>query len=214
MTPHNRREPRSKSAALYYRVSTSDQSTAMQEGDLRRFASARGFTVYDEYTDKAFSGATKNRPALDRLMDDAHKRRFDVVLVWRFDRFARSTTHLLSALNEFRHLSIDFISFNENMDTSSPMGEAMFTIVAAMAKLERDIIRERVTSGVRQAMKKRKSWGRRSLEETDPASCSKILELRRQGFGMAAIGKQVGVSSRTVWRFLRGVAATPKAGVT
>lgn len=71
----------------------------MQEGDLRRFAAARGFTVYDEYTDKAFSGATKNRPSLDRLMDDARKRRFDVVLVWRFDRFARSTTHLLSALN-------------------------------------------------------------------------------------------------------------------
>jgi DNA invertase Pin-like site-specific DNA recombinase len=177
MKPHDPRDPKSKRAALYYRVSTPDQSTAIQEGDLRRFAAARGCKVYDEYTDKAFSGATKNLPALDRLMDDARKRRFDVVLVWRFDRFARSTTHLLSALNEFRHLSIDFISFDENMDTSSPMGEAMFTIVADMAKLERDIIRERVTSGVRQAMKKRKSWGRTRIEESDPASCTKILEL-------------------------------------
>jgi DNA invertase Pin-like site-specific DNA recombinase len=182
----------------------------MQEGDLRRFAAARDFTVYDEYTDKAFSGATKNRPALDRLMDDARKRRFDVVLVWRFDRFARSTTHLLSALNEFRHLSIDFISFNENLDTSSPMGEAMFTIIAAMATLERDIIRERVTAGVRQAMKKRKSWGRRKIEETDPAVCARILELRQQGLGMGAIGKRVELSSRTVWRFLRGVEASTK----
>jgi len=110
---------------------------------------------------------------------------------------------LLSALNEFRHLSIDFISYNENMDTSSPMGEAMFTIVAAIAKLERDIIRERVAAGVRQAMKKRRSWGRRKIEETDPAVCTRMLELRRQGLGMAVISKQVGISSRTVWRFLR-----------
>lgn len=84
----------------------------------------------------------------------------------------------------------------------------MFTIVAAMATLERSIIRERVTAGVRQAMKKRKSWGRRSIEETDPAACTQILELRQQGLGMGAIGKRVGVSSRTVWRFLRGVEAT------
>jgi len=208
MKPQDSQDSRAKRAALYYRVSTADQSTAMQEGDLRRFAAARGFTIYEEYTDKAFSGATKNRPALDRLMGDARKRRFDVVLVWRFDRFARSTTHLLSALNEFRHLSIDFISFNENLDSSSPMGEAMFTIIAAMATLERSIIRERVTAGVRQAMKKRKSWGRRTIEETDPAVCTRILELRQQGLGMGAISKQVGLSSRTVWRFLRGVEAS------
>jgi len=179
----------------------------MQEGDLRRFAAVRGFTIYDEYKDTAISGATKSRPALDRPMDDARKRRFDVVLVWRFDRFARSTMHLLSALNEFRHLSIDFISYNENMDTSSPMGEAMFTVVAAMAKLERDIIRERVTAGVRQAMKKRRSWGRRKVEETDSTVCTQILDLRRQGLGMVAIGKRVGLSSRTVWRYLRGAEA-------
>jgi DNA invertase Pin-like site-specific DNA recombinase len=207
MKPLEQQDQRKKRAALYYRVSTSDQSTAMQEGDLKRFVEARGFTVYDEYKDMAFSGATKNRPALDRLMDDARKRRFDVVLVWRFDRFARSTTHLLSALSEFRHLSIDFVSYNENMDTSSPMGEAMFTVVAAMAKLERDIIRERVTAGVRQAMKKRMSWGRRKIEQTNPAVCTRILELRRQGLGMGAIGKHVALSSRTVWRFLRGVEA-------
>ncbi|HKC92860.1 MAG TPA: recombinase family protein [Nitrospira sp.] len=209
MKPHEQPDPRSKRAALYYRVSTSDQSTAMQEGDLRRFAEARGFTMYDEYRDTAFSGATKNRPALDRLMEDARKRRFDVVLVRRFDRFARSTTHLLSALNEFRRLSIDFISYNENMDTSSPMGEAMFTIVAAITKLERDIIRERVAAGVRQALKKRRSWGRRKIEETDPTVCTQILELRRQGLGMAAIGKQIRLSSRTVWRILRGAEASP-----
>jgi len=198
MKPHEQPVPRGKRAALYYQVSTSDQSTAMEEGGLRRFAKARGFTVYDEYKDAAISGATKSRPALDRLTDDARKRRFDVVLVWRFDRFARFTMHLLSALNEFRHLSIDLISYNENMDTSSPMGEAMFTVAAAIAKLERDIIRERVTAGVRQAMKKRRSWGRRRIEDTDPALCTQILDLRRQGLGLVAIGKRIGVSSRTV----------------
>lgn len=208
MKPHERPVPREKRAALYYPVPTSDQSTAMQQGDLRRFAEARGFTIYDEYKDRAISGATKGRPALDRLMKDARKRHFDLVLVWRFDRFARSTTHLLSALNEFRHLSIDFISYNENMDTSSPMGEAMFAIVAAIAKLERDIIRERVTAGVRQAMKKRRSWGRRKIEDTDPTVCTQILDLRRQGLGMVAIGKRVGLSSRTVWRYLRGMEAS------
>ncbi len=194
-----------KRAALYLRVSTADQCTAMQQQDLQRYAEARGFTIYHEYTDAAVSGATKKRPALDRLMEDARKKRFDVVLVWRFDRFARSTKHLLDALEEFRHLGIDFISYNENMDTSSPMGEAMFTIVAAIAKLERDIIRERVTAGVRRAMKTRASWGRRKIEHTDPAICTRMLELRRQGIGMAAIARQVGVSSRTVWRFLQGV---------
>ncbi len=207
MKPHEQQDQRKKRAALYYRVSTSDQSTAMQEGDLRRFAEARGFTVVQEYTDSAISGATRRRPALDQLMEDARKKRFGVVLVWRFDRFARSTKHLLDALEEFRHLGIDFISYNENMDTSSPMGAAMFTILAAIAQLERDIIRERVTAGVRQAMKKRASWGRRKIEQTDPAVCTRILELRQQGLGMGAIGKRVGLSSRTVWRFLRGVEA-------
>jgi len=208
MKPDEQLVPGGKRAALYYRVSTSDQSTAQQERDLRRFARARGFTIYNEYRDTAFSGAAKSRPASDRLMEDARKRRFDVVLVWRFDRFARSTTHLLSALNGFRHLPIDFISYNENMDASSPMGEAMFTIVTAIAKLERDIIRERVAAGVRQAMKERRSCCRREIKETDPAICRQIRELRQQGFGMAAIGKCVELSSRTVWRFLCGAEAS------
>ena len=155
-------------AALYYRVSTFDQSTAMQEADLRRYAEARGFSVFKEYADLAVSGGKERRPSLDRLMDDARKRHFDIVIVWRFDRFARSTIHLLTALKEFRRLGIGFISYNDNMDTSTPMGEAMFTIVAAISKLEKSIIRERVTAGVRKAMKTREkagiSWGRTKVE--------------------------------------------------
>jgi DNA invertase Pin-like site-specific DNA recombinase len=192
-----------KRAALYYRVSTADQSTGMQQADLRRYAQARGFTIYQEYNDSGISGATKRRAALDRLMEDARKKRFDVVLVWRFDRFARSTKHLLDALEEFRNYGIDFISYNESIDTSSPAGEAMFTILAAVAKLERDIIRERVTAGVRRAMKTRETWGRRKVEHTDPKKAQLITRLRREGLSYHAIAEKVELSSRTVWRFLQ-----------
>jgi DNA invertase Pin-like site-specific DNA recombinase len=200
---NKRAEAQLRRAALYYRVSTADQSTGMQQADLRRYAEARGFTIYQEYNDSGVSGATKRRPALDRLMEDARKKRFDVVLVWRFDRFARSTKHLLEALEEFRHYGIDFISYNENIDTSSPAGEAMFTILAAVAKLERDIIRERVTAGVRRAMKTRETWGRRKVEQTDPKKAQLITRLRREGLSYHAIAKKVDLSSRTVWRFLQ-----------
>ena len=135
-------EKRRKKVALYYRVSTADQSITMQQADLRRYAKARGLTIYKEYSDEGVSGTKAKRHSLDRLMDDARKRHFDVVGVWRFDRFARSTKHLVTALEEFQHLSIDFISYSENIDTSSPMGKAMFTVVAAIAELEHSIIKE------------------------------------------------------------------------
>src|ERR1019366_174828 len=135
-------------AAIYARVSTTEQSTELQLRDLRHYATARGI-VANEYVDTGFSGAKQSRPALDRLMEDGRKRRFDCVLVWRFDRFARSTKHLLLALEEFRSLGIQFISYQENIDTTSPLGQALFTIVSAVAQLERDLIRERVRAGLR-----------------------------------------------------------------
>ena len=192
-----------KRVALYYRVSTADQSITMQQADLRRYAKARGLTLYKEYSDEGVSGTKAKRPALDRLMDDARKRRFDVVGVWRFDRFARSTKHLVTALEEFQHLSIDFISYSENIDTASPMGKAMFTIVAAIAELEHSIIKERVTAGVRQAITKRKSWGRRPVEAVDPTISTTVLRLKRQGLGCHRIGHKLGLSSRTVWKVLQ-----------
>ena len=175
----------------------------MQRSDLRKYAKARGFTVYKEYCDEGVSGAKVKRPGLDRLMDDARKRRFDVVAVWRFDRFARSSTHLALALDEFRHLSIDFVSFNENVDTSSPMGKVMYTLIAAMAEFERAIIKERVTAGVRQAIKRRKSWGRVPVEQADPTITTTIRKLQREGLGCHRIGAKLGLSSRTVWKVLQ-----------
>lgn len=170
-----------KTVALYARVSTSDQSTTMQLTALRQFAEARGWTIAGEFVDEAISGATKKRPALDTLMDGARKRQFDAVAVWRFDRFARSTKHLLEALDEFRHLGIDFVSFSENMDTSSPLGEAIFTIVAAVAQLERDIIRERVKAGVARVRPTRQYWGRMPVEMQYPKIGLDVERLRKEG---------------------------------
>src|SRR4051794_7610907 len=113
--------------AIYARVSTSDQTTDLQLDSIREFSKARGFTIIGEYVDEGVSGATESRPALNKLMEDARKRKFDAVLVWKFDRFARSTRHLLSALDQFRCLGIEFLSYSENLDTSSAMGKAVFT---------------------------------------------------------------------------------------
>jgi DNA invertase Pin-like site-specific DNA recombinase len=146
--------------ALYIRVSTQDQSVDMQVSDLRRYCEQRGFDIYKEYSDQGISGTKDRRPALDELMDDARKRKFDAVLCWRFDRFARSTKHLITALEEFRHLGIDFISYQENIDTSSPLGKAIFTIVSAIAELERNIIVDRVRAGIRRAKENGKRMGR------------------------------------------------------
>ncbi len=121
-----------KRVAVYVRVSTKDQSVDMQLNDLDRYSKEREFTVFKTYKDNGFSGSQESRPALSELMNDAKKRKFDIVLVWRFDRFARSTKHLVNALYDFRNLGIDFISYQENIDTSSPLGEAIFTIISAM----------------------------------------------------------------------------------
>jgi DNA invertase Pin-like site-specific DNA recombinase len=127
---------------------------------LREYASHRGFTVIDTYIDVGISGSRDRRPHLDRLMDDARRRRFDLLLVWRFDRFARSVRHLILALEELNGLGIDFVSMNEAVDTSTPMGRMIFTILGAVAELERSLIRERVQAGVDRAKRQGKKLGR------------------------------------------------------
>jgi len=197
---------------IYERISTVDQSVGMQDADLRRYCEQRGLEVYNVYVDKGISGTKDRRPALDQLMNDARKRKFDVVLVWRFDRFARSTKHLITALEEFRHCGIEFISYQENIDTSSPMGKAMFTIVAAVAELERGIIAERVTAGLRNAKAKGVQLGRKFTEQTSPETVAKVHALRKEGMGMCRIATHVGLSSRTVWKVLQEPSRRPPAG--
>jgi hypothetical protein len=138
-------------AAIYARVSTTGngQSPEMQLRDFAEYAKRRGWTVVGEYVDVGISGAKDKRPELDRLMADAHKRRFDVIVVWRFDRFARSVSHLLRALETFQALGIEFVSLSEHMDTSTPTGKMVFTVLGAVAELERSLIVERVRAGMR-----------------------------------------------------------------
>jgi DNA invertase Pin-like site-specific DNA recombinase len=179
---------------IYARVSTKDQSCDLQLRDLRAYCAARGFDLIREYVDVGQSGAKDSRPELDKLMGDARKRQFDAVVVWRFDRFARSTRHLLMALEEFRSLGIQFISFQENVDTTTPMGRAMFVIVSVVAELERNLTRERVAAGIRNARANGKTLGR-------PKSTvvrERILELKAQGQSLRQIAANLGVGYGTV----------------
>jgi DNA invertase Pin-like site-specific DNA recombinase len=185
---------------IYARVSTKDQSCELQLRDLRTYCAARGFEAVREYVDVGQSGAKDSRPELNVLMGDARKRQFDAIVVWRFDRFARSTKHLLLALEEFRSLGIQFISYQENMDTSSPLGQALFTIVSAVAQLERDLIRERVTAGIRNARANGKKLGR-PMRAVDR---DRILQMRAEGQSLEQIAENLGVGYGTVRERLKG----------
>ncbi len=187
-----------KRIAVYARVSTTDQSTENQLLDLRRYVRERGWNIYKEYVDEGISGTKDSRPALNELMNDAKKRRFDVVLVWRFDRFARSTKHLILALEEFRNLGIDFVSYQENIDTSSPLGSAIFTIISAVAQLERDIIAERVKAGLSRAKENGKRLGRPKTS----VDVEKLRHLRSEGLSLIVIARQVGISHTRVAQML------------
>jgi DNA invertase Pin-like site-specific DNA recombinase len=186
--------------AIYARVSTVNhgQDVSMQTRELRQFAEARGWNVAGEYIDAGVSGAKDSRPELNRLMADAHKRRFDVVCVWRFDRFARSVSHLLRALETFRALGIDFVSYSEQMDTSTPAGKMVFTVLGAVAELERSLIVERVRAGLRNARAKGKRLGRPRIG----IDAVKIGRLREQGRSIREIADELGYSRSLVHKTL------------
>jgi DNA invertase Pin-like site-specific DNA recombinase len=185
---------------IYARVSTREQSCELQLRDLRAFCLARNLVVVGEYVDVGESGAKDSRPQLNALLAETRKRKLDAVLVWRFDRFARSTKHLLLALEEFRSLGVQFISYQENIDTGSPLGQALFTIVSAVAQLERDLIRERVSAGIRNARASGKQLGRPRVV----ADVKKIAALRSQGMSLRAISRLTGISPRTIRRMITG----------
>jgi DNA invertase Pin-like site-specific DNA recombinase len=165
---------------------------------LRDYAKARGFDQVEEYSDVGWSGSKERRPQLDRLMTDVRKRRIQTVVVSRFDRFARSTRHLLAALAEFDSLDVRFVSLNESIDTSTPMGKMVFTILGAVAELERSLITERVQSGVDRARRQGKRLGRPKVI----VDREKLRELVSQGLSIRAIGKLCGIARSTVNRVL------------
>jgi DNA invertase Pin-like site-specific DNA recombinase len=187
-------KPTKRRVAIYARVSTQDQDPQMQLMELRAYAKLRSFTVASEFIDHV-SGTTTERPELTKLWQSARTRKIDTVLVWKFDRFARSTKQLIDALEEFRHLGIDFISITEQIDTGSPMGKAMFTVISAIAEFERSLISERVRSGLAKARAHGKQLGRPKISSE---TIKEIKRLRKQGKSLTQIAKQLGVSYQTV----------------
>jgi DNA invertase Pin-like site-specific DNA recombinase len=184
--------------AIYARVSTANngQDPTMQTRELLEYAERRGWKVAGEYVDIGISGTKEKRPELDRLMADAHRRRFDAVVVWKFDRFARSVSHLLRALETFRAQGIEFVSFSEQLDTSTPAGKMVFTVLGAVAELERGLIVERVKAGLRNAKAKGKQLGRpKKILDTN-----RIAALRANGFGWKRIAADLGVGVGTIYR--------------
>jgi len=186
-----------KRAALYMRVSTKGhgQTTETQAVALHDYVGHRGFEIIEEYRDEGISGSKDSRPALDRLMKDARARKFDVVIVARFDRFARSVSHLLRALEEFGHVGVDFVSLSESIDTSTPMGKMIFTVLGAVAELERNLIKERVQMGISRARKQGKRLGRpRRIFDREKA------RTMLQGMSAREVARQLGVSRGVVER--------------
>jgi DNA invertase Pin-like site-specific DNA recombinase len=196
-------------AAIYARVSTDGQTVDNQLRELRMVADRNGWQIVQEFADKGISGAKgrEQRPAFDALWKGAIRKEFDVVMVWAVDRLGRSLSHLVNFLSEIHAKKVDLFIHQQGIDTTTPAGKALFGVMGVFAEFERSMIQERVKAGIKRVRANGQRWGRRSIEETDPAVCTRILELRQQGLGMAAIGKRVKLSSRTVWRFLRGAEA-------
>jgi DNA invertase Pin-like site-specific DNA recombinase len=189
-------------AAIYARVSTDQQNPEMQLGEVRDYCSRRGFEITGEYVDKGVSGNKERRPELDRMLVACRKRWVDVVVVYRYDRFARSLRQLVNALEEFRSLGIDFVSLHEGVDTSTPNGRLVFGIFASIAEFERELIRERVRSGMAAAKAKGKPVGRPKAT----VNVSHIRVLLADGQSLAQVGAALGVSASTVCRRLQGLA--------
>jgi len=189
---------------VYARVSTTNkgQDTEMQLRELREYVQARGWNLVGEFVDNGVSGAKDSRPELNRLMTAALRRRFEAVVVWKFDRFARSVSHLLKALETFSSLGIEFISISESLDTSTPAGKMVFTVLGAVAELERSLIGERVRAGLRNARAKGKRLGR----PTRIKDSSSVARLLKEGNSYRKIAGTLGVSPSTVH------AAAKKAG--
>ena len=188
--------------ALYARVSTlNGQDPEMQLRELREYGSRRGWSVAKEYIDQGVSGSKESRPALNDLMADAHRRKFDAVLVWKIDRFGRSLKHLVNSLAELGALGVAFVSFGDNLDLSTPSGRLMFQIIGAMAEFERALIQERVRAGLRNAQAKGKRLGRPRVF----VDALRIASLRAQGRSWAEIVAEVKVGKGTAQRAVAGL---------
>jgi DNA invertase Pin-like site-specific DNA recombinase len=191
--------------AIYGRVSTAEQSTEMQLEELRAYCQRRGWEITEEYTDAGVSGSRESRPALNRLLADSRRRRFDAVLVYRYDRFARSLRQLVNALSEFDALGIHFVSLHEGVDTSTPNGRLVFGIFGSIAEFERELIRSRVRSGLAAARPRGKRLGRPRVT----VDTRRIAALRNEGLSWATIAERMGIGEGTVYRAFQASAKIP-----
>ena len=195
----NQQTIKSKRVALYARVSTLDkgQDPETQLVQLRQYAQARNFEIVTEYIDYA-SGTTEDRTQYKLMMAAAKKRKIDVVLVWRYDRFARSTQALVNALKEFQSLGIDFISYQENIDTTTPTGELIFHVMASLAQFESSLISQRVKAGMARAKAQGKHIARPPIAKELQAQ---ILALQKEGLSLNKISKTLGIAYGTVYNY-------------
>jgi len=180
--------------ALYARVSTTNgQHPEMQLNELREYASRRDWEVM-EYVDEGVSGSKESRPALNRMMADAHRRRFDAILVWKIDRFGRSLKHLVTALADLDSYGVAFISLRDNLDLSTPSGRLMFQVIGAMAEFELSLTKERVKCGLVNARAQGKQLGRpRRVVDRDT-----ILSMKAEGTSLRDIANKLGIGYGTV----------------
>src|ERR1700685_3087705 len=187
-----------KRAALYLRVSTVDQNPETQALDLRQFAVQRGLEIVQTYTDHGVSGTKARRPALDKMMEDARRHKFDVLVVWACDRLARSTKHLLQVLDELNGFGIQFLSQREAIDTDGPLGRAIIVIVSRIAELQKSLIVERVRAGMRRAKLEGRRIGRAPLQ----VNRQQVVEDRRTGMSLTLVARKHRVSRATVCRLV------------
>jgi DNA invertase Pin-like site-specific DNA recombinase len=193
-------------AAIYARVSTNNgQDPTMQTRELREYCQRRGWEIEGEYVDAGVSGAKERRPQLDTLLVACRKRRVDAVVVYRYDRFARSLRQLVNALEEFRSLGIEFISLHEGVDTSTPNGRLVFGIFASIAEFERELIRDRVKSGIAAAKSKGTRLGRPRVS----VDAARIAALRASGASWNTITRQLGLSAGTAKRAYYSLSKNP-----
>jgi DNA invertase Pin-like site-specific DNA recombinase len=191
--------------ALYSRVSTSEQNADMQIAELRAYCQRRKWEIAEEFTDSGVSGSKESRPALNRLLADAKRRKFGAVLVYRYDRFARSLRQLVNALGEFDAMGIHFVSLHEGVDTSTPNGRLIFGIFGSIAEFERELIRSRVRSGLAAARAKGKRLGRPRVF----SDAHRIAALRKEGLSWAKIAVRLGIGEGTAYRAAQASAKNP-----
>jgi DNA invertase Pin-like site-specific DNA recombinase len=193
-----------KTAAVYLRCSTASQETDAQEWELKQYVTGRGWE-YKIYRDKGQSGAKESRPALNLLLADLRKRKIDVLVVWGWDRLARSLKHLLTLAEECRSLGVDLVSLKQNVDTTLPAGRLTFQVLGAVAEFEREMLCTRVKSGLEQARRNGKRLGRPALRHFDADEIAEIHKLRQAGASIRNLAIRFGTTQYIVAKLSKNV---------